>query len=170
MAKLTMSKMMVIAAKEDRKAILERVQRYGLVEPYDREEEDCFQHIDTAGQVALFERNVQAAEQSLEVLNTHAPEKKSLLDSFNGRRQLSVEEYATQEKEIRATHHVISDLVALAQQLSECKAEVVRLTAQLSEMEPWLSLDVSPALESTQYTCWAFGSVPYAVEEGRFMV
>lgn len=82
MAKLTMSKMMVIAAKEDRKAILERVQRYGLVEPYDREEEDCFQHIDTAGQVALFERNVQAAEQSLEVLNTHAPEKKSLLDSF----------------------------------------------------------------------------------------
>lgn len=40
------------------------------------------------------------------------------------------------------------------------------MTAQLSEMEPWLSLDVSPALESTQYTCWAFGSVPYAVEEG----
>lgn len=170
MAKLTMSKIMVAAAKGDRKAILEHIQRYGLVEPYDLEKEETFQQVDTESQVTLFDRNVQAAEQALEVLNAHIPEKKPLWQALNGRRTISVDEYAAQQQQVRATYSAVSDLLSLSQQQNECKAEVVRLTTQLAELEPWLSLDLSPSLKKTGYTAWFFGSVSYQAEESDFLL
>lgn len=121
MAKLTMSKIMVAAAKGDRKAILEHIQRYGLVEPYDLEKEETFQQVDTESQVTLFDRNVQAAEQALEVLNAHIPEKKPLWQALNGRRTISVDEYAAQQQQVRATYSAVSDLLSLSQRKTSAK-------------------------------------------------
>ena len=94
MSVLPMKRIMICALKKDRKQILELLQRQGAVEiDHAVQEDSVFQKTDMSSSRTAFEKNAVLARQALEVLENHAPEKKSMLSALEGRKDLSVEEY-----------------------------------------------------------------------------
>ena len=72
MAVLEMQRIGICAQKKDRKQILELLQRRGVVEvDTNVEEDEVFRKMDTSGQRQLFEKNVQQAENALEILQQY---------------------------------------------------------------------------------------------------
>lgn len=168
MAKLTMSKMTIAAAQAERKALMEFVQRRGILEIIEQDDEAFFERPGTESQVAIFDRTAAASEQALEVLAAYSPEKKPMLSMLEGRKQITPDQYTQLFAKRKQVFSVVSDINALAQQLNECRAEITRLTAQLAELEPWLPLDISPTLSGTLRTAVFVGAVGYETEETTF--
>ena len=68
MAVLQMRKINICAMKENRKRILELLQRKGCLEIIESESEDTiFAKTNTATQISIFERNAALAENALEI-------------------------------------------------------------------------------------------------------
>ena len=72
-----MKKINICALKEDRKRILEYIQRKGCIE-ISKFEEDDFEKMNTATQISVFERSVVSCENALEVLSLYSEEKTGL--------------------------------------------------------------------------------------------
>lgn len=161
MAVLQMQRISICALKKNRKAILETLQRRGVVEISDvelDEEDGFFEKADTAQAKSSFDRSVTLANQALEVLDAYAPVKSSMLDMFAGRAPITVQEY---EEQIRQREHAISlanKLTALSKKVAENKAEIVKRRTQMEALEPWMGLDVSLRFTGTKKTAAFIGS------------
>ena len=96
MAVLQMQRISLCALKKDRKAILDTLQRRGVVEISDvalEENDNFFQKSDTVQAKQGFDRNVTLANQALDVLDTYAPVKTSMLSMFEGRTPVTVQQF-----------------------------------------------------------------------------
>ena len=86
-----MQRITIYALKKHRKAILESLQRKGVLEVENLELEDsAFVKEETAQKQALFLKTSSAAGQACEVLCSYFPEKKNLFSMFEGRKPISV--------------------------------------------------------------------------------
>ena len=80
-----MKHMTVCAKRQDRKAILEMLQRTEAVEIISREDDvndPVFSRIDVSQSSQLFTKNAAQADKALEILSAAAPEKTSLLSAL----------------------------------------------------------------------------------------
>ncbi len=143
MAVLQMQRISVCALKKDRKKILELLQQKGVVEIERMPEEDSgFQRIDTAGQRAVFEKNANAAENALEILQIYVPEKKSMLASLEGKTPVDFEGYSSVAERQDAIMGSARQLISLSKHIAENKADIVKRENQKESLEPWKPLDV----------------------------
>ena len=110
MAVQKMQKINICALKEDRKRILEYIQRKGCIE-ISKFEEDDFEKMNTATQISVFERSVVSCENALEVLSLYSEEKAGMFDSLKGKQDITEDDFLA----IEATHR---DLVGEAKQIS----------------------------------------------------
>ena len=94
MAVVQMQRMNIFGLKADRKQILERVQRWGLMEVDIQLEDAQFSCCDTLAQRQQFDRQIRALQQALELLDRYAPEKKGLAGMLGGKTQITQAEYA----------------------------------------------------------------------------
>ena len=83
MAVVSMQRVRICALKKDRKAILEALQRKGVIEISDEttgkaSKDSCFTRTNVADFTEQMQAEIKLTEQALEVLNEYAPEKKSL--------------------------------------------------------------------------------------------
>ena len=93
MAKMPMKQIRIVALRAERKKLLEKLQQLGVMEITSEEKSARgFERIDTSGSERVFERNVETANEALRILDKVAPEKKGLLDSFSGRREIELDE------------------------------------------------------------------------------
>lgn len=161
MAVLQMQRISICALKKNRKAILETLQRRGVVEISDvalDEDDGFFEKADTAQAKSSFDRNVTLANQALEVLDTYAPVKSSMLSMFEGREPITVKEY---EDRIARREHALGQanrLTALSKKVAENRAEIVKRRTQLEALEPWMGLDVSLRFTGTKKTAAFIGA------------
>ena len=94
MAIVDMQKISIYALKKHRKAILETLQRKGVVEINNIDYSDSvFYKEDTTKQQASFLKSSQTAKQAAEILSEEIGAKKSLFASFEGREPISKENY-----------------------------------------------------------------------------
>ena len=94
MAVLAMKRISICGLKQDRKAILEILQRQGEIEVQDFVKTDAvFKKRPMPISGAEFKRNIHDAEAAIEVLNTYNEEKSGMLSSFKGRDIITEEEY-----------------------------------------------------------------------------
>ena len=100
MAVVSMQRIHICALRKDRKAILEALQRRGVVEisddsqdDHDKSAEEVFYHIDVSDSADQLQNNIRLAEQALEVLDEYAPEKKSLFSGMKGKEEVTSDEY-----------------------------------------------------------------------------
>ena len=134
MAVLQMQRISLCALKKDRKAILETLQRRGVVEISDvalEENDNFFQKSDTVQAKQGFDRNVTLANQALDVLDTYAPVKTSMLSMFEGRTPVTVQQF---QDRVQKREHALaqaSKLTSLSKKLAEAKAEIVKRRTQL---------------------------------------
>ncbi|HHV08959.1 MAG TPA: V-type ATP synthase subunit I [Clostridiales bacterium] len=168
MAMLQMQRISIYALKKDRKAVLELLQRKGVLEVDNQIEEDqVFRKMDVSYARSSFERNINAAKDASEILGRYAPEKKSILSSFEGRKVVSAEEYGGFSEKLEDALRVANRIIACNKEIGEGKAEILKLEAQREMLKPWTDLDIPLDLQGTKYTRSLIGVLPreYSLEE-----
>ncbi|MEG0615795.1 MAG: V-type ATP synthase subunit I, partial [Oscillospiraceae bacterium] len=161
MAILKMQHISIFGLKKNRKAIIELLQRSGVVEIDDILKEDSiFKKTDMSSAKAIFEKNVALSEQSLSILQEFSPEEKSVFAMFEGKRPVSVENYYTFSYERDEVMRVVFRLVALSKEISEKRADIIKYKTQSEALIPWLALDISMRFKGTKNTASFIGSFP----------
>ena len=165
MAKMPMKQIRIVALRAERKKLLEKLQQLGVMEILSEEKSARgFERIDTSGSERVFERNVETANEALKILDKVAPEKKGLLDSFSGRREIELGELSFCAENRTHLMKLCSKIIELYKQCEENDAEAVRLMANIAQLEPWQKLDVPFSFEGTDKTRVFIGSLPAAYQ------
>ncbi|BCJ94779.1 V-type ATP synthase subunit I [Anaerocolumna cellulosilytica] len=163
MAVLQMQRICICALKENRKPILELLQRQGVIEICDIMPEDSvFKKSNVSVAENLLLKNVAAAKDALVVLDTYAPEKKSMLSSLNGRAEVMVQSYDTFTEKYSAVVHTVNRILALVKSVAENKAEIIKLESQAEMLSPWSTLDIPLNFNGTKSTGSFIGTLPGA--------
>jgi len=161
MAVLQMQRISICALKRNRKAILERLQEMGVVEIDIRLEDDSgYEQMDTSGYRASFEKQALNADKALEVLNSYAPEKKSLFASLAGKGLRKRSDLRDMERNKDEQVRMIAKILDLDKQISEYKAEILRLENQKEALVPWSALEVPMNYGGTKKTKLLIGTMP----------
>ncbi len=168
MAMLQMQRIFIYALKKDRKPLLELLQRRGVVEISDELPEDnVFHKTDMSYAKTSFEKNINISREAIEILDKYAPVNKSMLSMLEGRKSVSVEDYASfkdkYEMVIKSTNHIL----ACNKVIAENKAEILRLEVQAEILTPWISFDVPMNFTGTKSTRSFIGTLPklFTLEE-----
>ncbi len=170
MSVLPMKHMIVCAKRQDRKAILEKLQRTEAVEIISREDDESdevFNRIDVSQSSQLFVKNSAQAERALEVLNSAAPEKSSLLSAFAGRTPITLEEYEANAKKRDKVMRDVNDILKLDKELTEAKADIPRITTQIEALTPWIGLTEPLSFAGTKKTAAFIGTFPELLTEAE---
>ena len=168
MSVLPMKRMILCAKRQDRKAILEYLQRLEAVEviSHDIDETDTvFSRMDVSASSQLFTKNAAQADKALEILAAAAPEKGSLLSAFAGRTPVTVSEYESNAKRRDTMMKVVSEILRLDKELTEAKADVPRITTQIEALTPWSTLDYPLSFTGTKKTAAFIGTFPEKLDE-----
>ena len=170
MSVLPMKRMLICAKRQDRKAILELLQRLETVEviSHDVDETDeVFSRMDVSQSAQLFMKNAAQADKALEILASAAPEKSSILSAFAGRTPITLSEYETNTKKRDTMMKVVTEILRLDKELTEAKADVPRITTQIEALTPWSSLDYPLSFTGTKKTAAFIGTFPEKLTEAE---
>mgnify|MGYP004645256687 CR=1 FL=1 len=166
MAVLSMKKVNICALKKDRKAILETLQRLGLVEVSDMDENLAdFKKIDTFNMRSVFDKNKIIAQNALEILEKYIPEEKVFLSNICGQNDISKENYYIFANETEEIMRVANEIVRLSKLIDDEKAEIIRLNTQVDALADWKNLDVPMNFEGTKKTRVFIGTLPLDIGE-----
>ena len=161
MVVVSMKNARIRGMKKDRRAVLDFLQRQGVLEISAGMEDDAiFQKKDALSDKTEQEREAALAQQALEVLNQYAPEEKGRLASFAGREILSVEQYDEMRGRDAETREVIQKILNLSKEMGELRGRLPKLEQQREELVPWSALDIPLDFEGTQNTRAFIGSFP----------
>ena len=167
MSVVPMKRISVAAMKRDRKAVLEYLQVLGAVQISIRgKEDDIFTKTDMSKSQQVFLKNSEKAEDALAVLKRFAPEKAGLLSGFEGRKQLSVEEFDTWAKKSIKTLRLCGEILDTEKEYADYVSRIPKLEDQKKALEPWMKFDLPLDTDGTK-TCAVFiGSLQgsYTVE------
>lgn len=161
MSKVRFKRVFICACVSDRKAILETLQRLGLVEIHNGIIDDEDLHtLDVSAQRGRWVHYSSIAEQALSVLDEYAPENRGLLDSLGGTNEIGKARYETKVKEdIDNILNTASKIVDLNKQIIELNASVNRARTSIDSLGVWADLDIPLSLEGTEKTRIFTGSI-----------
>ena len=167
MAVVPMKRLELFALRRDRKAILELLQRRGVVEVESTQASgEVFRQADTSQAQQELETQARLLEQAVELLDHTVPVKKGMLSFLAGRKPVTWEEYQRQGQEAPALLEQAREILRLGKQVTDSEAQAQRLEAQLETLKPWMALDRPLDAKGTGSTRVILGSFPQALEEG----
>lgn len=156
-----MKSVRIIALKKDRKRILEHLQNSSLVQVKHTEKpEDGFLRTDTVSQLQQFERNSQLMAQALKILSKVSPEKKGLLSSFKGKKEIEPEDIGQIASQSPKVVGICGKICDLEKQRADLSAERIRLKTLMAQLEPWSGLDIPLNTPDTASTAVFIGTFP----------
>ncbi len=156
-----MKSVRIIALRQDRKRVLEHIQDSALIHvKKGAKAEDGFKRLDTSAQLKQFERNAELTEQALKILGKAAPEKKGMLSSFRGRKEIDPDEIGRIAADSARIIGICQRICALDKQRTDYAAEQVRIKTSLAQLEPWKKLDIPLNTKDTATTAVLIGTLP----------
>jgi len=155
-----MLKIELIGAVKNSKDIIDFLQRRGVVEITKNEETESLSSLDTAVNISQLEKMKSKAESAREILGFYAPAKGSLIDSFRPPREITLAEFAQNEKSTDRTFSICSSVIELDKRITDAKAEIIRLENANSGISIWEGLDVPMKTKSTKHTALLLGTFP----------
>ena len=160
MAVLQMQKINICAMKANRKKILELLQKRGCLEIIEKDKEDeVFTKTNTATQISIFERNVSLAENALEILDMYAPEKKSMLSSLEGKKQISDSEYLKTISDQQEIMSLVNRIIQQKKNLDEKESQIAKYQDEIKALSIWKNLDVPMNYKGTKKTGFLLGTI-----------
>jgi len=139
MAVLPMRRISIYGLKKERKQLLELLQRRGVVEISDAIPEDrVFRKTDVSVMEDKLQKNLAVAKEALQILDTYLPEKKSILDSLNGRKEVSPELYDSFRMKYESVVATVNRIRSLNKEILEARAELLKLQAYMEVLHPGL--------------------------------
>ena len=151
----------IIALKKDRKRLLEHIQDSSIIHVRNTDEKQSgFERTDTSAQLQQFERNAFLTRQALKILDRTEPEKKGILASFRGRREIEPEEIGKLAGESVKIIGICNRITDLDKQTADLAAERVRIKTAIAQLEPWKNLDIPMNTSDTASSAVFIGSFP----------
>ncbi len=153
MSMLRMQRINVYALLKYCKDILEDLQRRGVVQIENVDIEDSvFYKDDTSAVQQRYNSIASTAKEAREILLRYAPQKKGLLSSFKGRKQLTRGQYEELADDAQDILKAAYDIISYQKNIDRNEAEKVKYQAQLETIKPWLDLDVPMSFSGTSTT------------------
>lgn len=153
-----MKRIELIALPEDRKKLIERLQRRGIVEITNIEEKR-FKKLDTQSQISQFERSKSVANNAHILMMRYFPPKKGLLDGFQGRREIEKHDFGKKAAQRDELLKLCSNVIAADKKIGECDSDIVRTNVLIETLEPWTGLDCPTNFTGTKRTRFFVGSI-----------
>ncbi|MFQ7310963.1 MAG: V-type ATP synthase subunit I [Sellimonas sp.] len=170
MSVLQMQRISICAMKKDRKAILEELQRLGVMEiETSRMPSEGLEKMDTLEDRQKFEKQASILDQALDVLQEYAPEKTSMLSSLEGKKLVERKIYQDVVSNRESILDTAQHILLMKKKEAEAKAEIVKLLAQKETLLPWLSLSVPMDYEGTKKTKVFIGSIGSVMTQEEVM-
>ncbi|HHZ05673.1 MAG TPA: V-type ATP synthase subunit I [Clostridiales bacterium] len=164
MSVLKMKRINIYALKKHRKRILELLQRKGIVQVEDLTLDDSvFQKEETTQKQMLFQKNSGIAENAYNILNKYIPDKKSPFAMFSGRSPITVESYYMFTEDANEIMRVAYDIIGFDKEISDSKAEIIKLKSQIETLIPWETLDLPMNFSGTNTTTAFIGTLPQLI-------
>jgi len=164
MAVLKMQRINICGLKKNRKAIMERLQSLGALEPdMDWQEDDLLYKMDTAGAKITFEKHANLAEQAVEVLQKYEPVKSSMFASLAGKPLIDRKSYDEIVGEQDTYISIANRIMDLEKEIAEQKAEILKQENRIEALTPWLPLDIPMNYRGTKHTMVLLGTLPEEV-------
>lgn len=168
MAVLPMKRINILAMRQERKKILELLQRRGAVEINTPDLDlESFEKMDTSSARGIFEKNARALNEAVAVLDGLVKPEKGLPAALLGRTPIDVDRYeeiAARAPEVTKTALEIN---GLQKDITDGQAEILRLETQLAALQSWLGLDISMRTIGTESTSVFIGSFPRQLSESQ---
>lgn len=158
MAIVQMQKLSLCARKQNRKAILERLQNLGVMQ-IDNSflPEEGLSNMDTRSAIASFEKNADMLDSTLSVLKAHANIKTSN-GMFSGPDQISESRFNDivdhQQRIMREAGAVLDNSKAI----EDCKGTIVKDQNRIISLSPWMELDIPMDFKGTRSSQVFMGS------------
>lgn len=162
-----MQRIEIIALKKDGKKIINRLQRCGSVEICDISD-DALAKRSAASAISELEKKRTDAQNAIEILQRYSEKKPSLLDSFEGKRELGEREFKEKSKSFGQIEEKIKIVLDTEREISELKSGISGLGLLCESLETWKKLDIPTAGVETKFTVSFVGSVPLKFEDGLF--
>ena len=161
MSVVAMKRITICGLRDDRKAVLEEVQRQGVVQVNASSVDDeVFQQISMPITGSEFERNINDAENALNVLNEYDPVKSGLFSSFKGRTIVDVAMYDGFKQKMPGIQSVIRQILDMSKTVAENNAEIIRCRQQIDTLTVWNTLDIPLDTSGTEQTGIFIGVLP----------
>lgn len=160
MAKLNMKRIELLMMLEDSKEIIDCIQRSGVIEISESEENEKLFKLPMSSTVSQLEKYINTAEAAKGILNKYVPKKSSLLSSLSPRKEITVSEFLKQSEKADS---ILSDCFVIAsceRRINEAKVGITRLQAQIDALDSWKNLDIPMKMTETKDTSVFIGSFP----------
>ena len=153
MAVLPMKRVTLYGIKSERKAVLEELQRRGVIDVKDIQfSEYGFSKLDTAAPRATFSKAISVASEALSSLDKYVPEKSPMFAALHGRKQISVEDYYKFVEDTGEIMTTASKVNAIVKEINEINSEMVHREQQIIALKPWYNLNVPLSFSGTKTT------------------
>ncbi len=164
MAILEMNKIVIYGLNEERKGVLELLQKIGCVEVEAlNAEETGLGKKETVKSISAFNEGIASAERALEILNSIAFEKTGM---FSKRPLRGEDEYGITSGEIKKVGEHMSEIVAFEKENKKIKEQIFAKKLEQLQLSPYLKLDIPLDLKGTKSTTSKLGSFEGGVTEG----
>lgn len=170
MAVVAMKRISICARKKDRDALLECLQRKGVLEISDtKSKQKIFYKEETTQKTESFLKDIQTAQNALEILEQYVPEKKPLFSMLEGRKEVEVKQYDSFAIKSQKIYEKAAKIIALSKEITERKGEQQKISLQIAAIEPWETLDVPFTETGTKTTSLFIGTLPGAWTEEKVL-
>lgn len=159
MAKLNMQKIELVALLTDSKKIIELLQRRGIVELCNETDENLVK-TNVNSIILEFEKLRNIVVQSLEVLEQRAPAKKSVLESFSGKREIEKHEFGKEAANLEKIMQIATEIMHNNRTILESEANLAQINVKLDTLSQWLTLDIPMNFKGTSGTACLIGTIP----------
>ena len=151
-----MKRILICGMKKDRKAVLEFLQRQGVVEIDSASQtDDVFSNADMTASSAQFSKCADVCDAALKALDDLAPDKSGLFADYT---VIDKDEYDKLTAERDAFTRTAEHIVDLNKQIAEKMAEIPKLEMQIEALSPWKGLDIPLDCAGTRTTAAIAGT------------
>lgn len=177
MAVVKMHKVIICAIKENRKNILELLQRKGCMEIHEEfanvekgAESKLLSKMNTSTQISIFEKNTATSEHALEILNKYFPEDAGLLSSLGGPETVGTDEYYEIVENQQKIIGYANDIALKDKRIDELNADIAKFSEEIEILRPWEALDVSMNYSGTRMTTHVIGGIAGSYDNEALMI
>ncbi len=106
-----------------------------------------------------YEKRVQNTDDALEILGRYAPEKTSMLQSLEGKKDVDSKAYQDIVKNRHHYNMIVQKIREQDSRISNCKAEIAKCELAIEGLKPWINMDVPINSTGTKHTDVIIGSM-----------
>ncbi len=166
MAKVRIKKIGIVALQKDAKSLLRLLQREGVVQIVKPEEtSSAFSTLSGQVNLRLYESYLATVREAVSAIDSAASRRANLLDSFNGRKELTEQDFARRAGSYDEIYHLANEISLRLRSREQEQSSLLSTRQNLERYLPWESLDVPMKETGTLHTEIFIGSLPFTYDE-----